>query len=151
MTTLAMTAGWTRESPMSGAFIGAMRAADSTGDDAAEVLLVERTGTAPNFVFSPRVFRASASAGPMIMLTQSSAAIDLSASGGAGNYVAAPGDINGDGRNDFALQAPFVQAYGYSGFTLLMSGATGWSAGLSTPIPVPVSTPGRPLRGKVFE
>jgi hypothetical protein len=149
MTTLAMTAGWTRASPAGWVFIGAIRAADSTGDDAAEVLLVERTGTAPNFVFSPRIFLATR--GPDIMLTQSNAAIGLSASGGAGNYVAAPGDINRDGRNDFALQAPFVQAYGYSGFTLLMGGDGGWSAGISTPIPVPVGMLGRPLRGKVFE
>lgn len=151
MTTLATTAGWTLASPMNGAFIGAIRAAESTGDDAAEVLLVERTGTAPNFVFSPRVFRASAIAGPAITLTPSMAEIDLSASRGAGQYAIAPGDTNGDGMSEFALQAPFVSAYGYGGFTILASGATGWSAGVSTPIPVALGTLGSATPGQVFE
>lgn len=148
-TTLATSAGWTLASPMSGAFIGAIRASDSTGDDAAEVLLVERTGTSPNYVFSPRVFRASA--GAAISLTPSMAAIDLSASRGAGQYAIAPGDINGDGVGDFALGAPFVGAYGYSGFTVLSSGAAGWSAGASTPIPVALGTLGSSASGEVFE
>jgi hypothetical protein len=92
-----------------------------------------------------------ASAGATISLTPSMAAIDLTATRGAGQYTIAPGDVDGDGMSEFALQAPFVSAYGYSGFTMLTSGAAGWSAGASTPIPVALGRQGSSTSGEVFE
>lgn len=147
--TLSASAGWTLASPASGTFIGAIRAADSTGDDAAEVIFTERTGTSPNYVLAPRVYRSSA--GATISLAPSMTPIDLSAVRGVGQYTTAPGDVDGDGLTDFALGAPFVNAYGYSGFTLLTSGAAGWAAGAATAIPVALGTLGSSASSEVFE
>jgi hypothetical protein len=147
--TLAMTAGWTLGSAAGATFLGAIRAGDSTGDDAAELLIVERTGTSPNFVFSPRVYVSTA--GAAITLAPSMTAIDLGAVRGVGQYAIAPGDLNGDGRGDFAVNTSFVNAYGYGGFVQLLSGAAGWSAGFGSAVPVGLGTLGSGASNEAFE
>jgi hypothetical protein len=145
---LSVTAGWTLQSASATAFMGGVRAGDSTGDDAADVLIVERSGTSPNFVQTPRVFLGSAGA---LALTPSASVIDTSGTRTLAHFVSYVGDTNGDSAGDFALTSSFVTLYGYSGFGLLLGGGSGWMAGNATFVPVTATTRGSAASGEVFD
>ncbi len=145
---LAASAGWTLQSASATAFMGGVRAGDSTGDDAADVLIIERSGTSPNFVQTPRVYSGAAGA---LTLTPNATAIDISGSRTLAHFVSYGGDTNGDGAGDFAVTSSFVTLYGYSGFGLLLGGASGWMAGSATFVPVTATTRGSAASGEVFD
>jgi hypothetical protein len=147
-TGLPMTPGWTLSTPVGADFLPVVRAGESSGDSAAEVLLIERGMSAGVTTFAPRVLRGRAGA---VALTPSPVVIDVAAAQGLGAYLGFSGDTDGDGLGDFSVGTPFVRDYGYGGFGLLRGGASGWEAGRARFVPVAVGTLGRTQLNQVFQ
>lgn len=145
---LPTTPGWTLPTPAGTDYLPTVRAGESSGDSAAEVLLIERSASAGTTVFQPRVLRGRVGT---VELTPSAAAIDVSAAQGLGTYLGFSGDTDGDGLGDFSVGTSFVRDYGYGGFGLLRGGASGWEAGAARFVPVAVGTLGRNQLNQVFQ
>ena len=147
-TGLPMAPGWTFPTPSGTDFLPAVRAGESSGDTAAEVLLIERRTSGTSTVLQPKVLLGRVGA---VELTASPAVIDVSEAQGFSPFLGFSGDTDGDGFGDFSLGTPFVRAYGYGGFGVLRGGASGWAAGGARFVPLGVGTLGRTQLNQVFQ